>query len=113
MSTKNTAKTTKIAAKPETTVAEPTVATPATVVKAHAQWNNVASTRRQYGYNGSTTVTVGSANNAKPGTARHTAIAAMQAVAAQGGTMQAVYAVAATNWVHWAIAQGYIVPAKG
>ena len=110
MSTK-TSKTAKIAAKPETTVAEPTVVAP--TVKAHAQWNNVASTRRQYGYNGSTVVTVGSANTAKPGTARHTAIAAMQAVAAQGGTMQAVYAVAATNWVHWAIAQGYIVPAKG
>ena len=113
MSTKTTSKATKTTAtKPEAIAAEP--ATEATSApKAMTQWCNVGSTRRQYGYNGSTPVAVGTPNNAKPGTARHTALAAMQAVAAQGGTMAQIYSVAATNWVHWAIAQGYIVPAKG
>lgn len=97
-----TAKTNKLANVATTNNAQ----VQATQAKAHAQWCNVASTKRVYGYASGTPVVPGLPNATKVGSARHTAIAAMQACT----TMGAVYAVAATNWVHWAIANKYIVP---
>lgn len=82
----------------------------APVAKAHAQWCNTGSTRRQYAHPNTAPVAWGKPNTAKPGTARHTALAAMQAAVTAHGTWGAVYAVAATNWVHWAKAEGYLVP---
>ena len=82
----------------------------ATLVKAHAQWCTTTSTKRQYAHPNSAPVAWGKANTAKPGTARHAALAAMQAAVTAHGTWGAVYAVAATNWVHWAKSEGYLVP---
>lgn len=83
---------------------------PVAMAKAHAQWCNTASTRRQYAHPNTAPVAWGKPNTAKSGTARHTALAAMQAAVTAHGTWGAVYAVAATNWVHWAKAEGYLVP---
>lgn len=109
--TAKTAKTNKLAS--VTTTSNAQVATLAQVAavapmqaKAHSQWRNTASSKRVYGYVGNTPVVAGLPNTTKVGSARHTAIAAMQACT----TMGAVYAVAATNWVHWAIQNKYIVP---
>lgn len=111
MQTKNTAKTTsnktaKVAAPALAPVAV-AVAAPALapVVKAMAQWCNTNSTKRQFGHPASTPCKAGTPNTAKPGSARHTALQALQACT----TVGQCYNVAATNWVHWAIAQGYIV----
>ena len=99
---------------PETNTApvapETNTAPVATVAKAHTQWCNTTSTKRQYAHPNNAPVAWGKANTAKPGTARHTALQAMQAAVVANGTWGAVYAVAATNWVHWAKAEGYLVP---
>ena len=101
MAKRNT-NTATLATAPETSTA--------TLAKAHYQWCNTTSTKRQYAHPNTAPVAWGKANTAKPGTARHTALAAMQAAVTAHGTWGAVYAVAATNWVHWAKAEGYLVP---
>ena len=109
-----TAKTTKTTKTAEAAIAEVLPAPEATEAqkaapKAMSQWCNTASTRRQYAHPDAAEVAWGKAITAKPGTARHVALVAMQSAVEASGTWGAVYSVAATNWVHWAKAEGYLV----
>ncbi len=65
---------------------------------------NTESTRRQVGHPEKEPVKVGKPNNARPGTARHTAIQTAQSCKNAGE----LYGKLATNWVNWLKNEGYV-----
>lgn len=74
------------------------------VVKSFQQMIPSESGRRQVGHKEAEKVVKGKENQAKPGTARFTAIELAQSCKTAGE----LYSKLATNWVNWLLKEGYV-----